>query len=51
MPIPVLITVYQDKSFVFETKSPPVSFFIKKRLNVSKKGSQTPGKELLLQFQ
>ena len=30
MPIPVIITVFQDKSFTFETKSPPVSFFIKK---------------------
>ena len=29
MPIPVVITVFQDKSFSFETKSPPVSFFIK----------------------
>ena len=33
MPIPVVITVFQDKSFVFETKSPPVSYFIKKALN------------------
>ena len=30
MPIPVTITVFQDKSFIFETKQPPVSFFIKK---------------------
>ena len=36
MPIPVIITVFQDKSFVFETKSPPVSFFIKKALKLRK---------------
>ncbi len=46
MPIPVLITVFQDKSFAFETKSPPVSFFIKKTLKL-KKASQTPGKEVI----
>ena len=44
MPIPVTITVYQDKSFTYETKSPPVSFFIKKALKL-KKASKTPGKE------
>ena len=44
MPIPVVITVYQDKSFSFETKSPPVSFFIKKALKL-KKASKPPGKE------
>ena len=46
MPIPVIITVYQDKSFAFETKSPPVSFFIKKTLKL-KKASKTPGKEFI----
>ena len=46
MPIPVVITVYVDKSFTFETKSPPVSFFIKKAIKL-KKGSQTPGKEFI----
>ena len=30
MPIPVKITVYGDKSFSYEMKSPPASFFIKK---------------------
>ena len=29
MPIPVVITVYQDKSFTFTTKTAPVSFFLK----------------------
>ena len=46
MPIPVTITVYQDKSFTYETKSPPVSFFIKKALKL-KKASKTPGKEVI----
>ncbi len=46
MPIPVEITVYVDKSFTFVTKSPPVSFFIKKAIKL-KKGSQTPGKEFI----
>ena len=46
MPIPVIITVYQDKSFNFETKSPPVSFFIKKSLKL-KKASKTPGKGVI----
>ncbi len=44
MPIPVVITVYQDKSFTFETKQPPTSFFIKKTLKL-KKASKIPGKE------
>ncbi|MBC33162.1 MAG: 50S ribosomal protein L11 [Rickettsiales bacterium] len=46
MPTPVVITVYADKSFTFETKSPPVSFFIKKAIKL-KKGSKTPGKEVI----
>lgn len=31
MPIPVIITAYQDRSFTFEMKQPPVSFFLKRR--------------------
>jgi len=46
MPIPVVITVYQDKSFTFETKEPPTSFFIKKSMKL-KKASKTPGKEVI----
>jgi large subunit ribosomal protein L11 len=42
-PIPVIITAYQDRSFTFEMKQPPVSFFLKKAANLQK-GSQTPGK-------
>ncbi|CCQ74620.1 50S ribosomal protein L11 [Magnetospira sp. QH-2] len=45
MPIPVVITVYADKSFTFVTKSPPASFFIKKAAGLSK-GSSNPGVEL-----
>ncbi|MDB5473296.1 MAG: rplK [Devosia sp.] len=43
-PIPVVITAYADKSFTFEMKSPPVSYFIKKAVNL-KSGSKLPGKE------
>ncbi len=45
MPVPTIITVYQDKSFTFETKSPPASFFLKKAAKLQK-GSQTPGAEV-----
>lgn len=43
-PIPVVITAYADKSFTFEMKSPPVTYFIKKAVNL-KSGSKNPGKE------
>ena len=43
MPIPVVITVYQDKSFTFTTKTAPVSFFLKKAASLPK-GSQEPGR-------
>ena len=43
MPIPVVITYYQDKSFTFIMKQPPVSYFIKKEAKIQS-GSQTPGK-------
>ena len=43
MPIPTIITVYADRSFSFETKSPPASFLIKKAANL-KAGSKEPGK-------
>ena len=42
-PTPVVITAYADRSFTFETKLPPASFYIMKKLNL-KKGSTTPGK-------
>ncbi len=43
-PIPVVITAYKDKTFVFNTKKPPVSHFIKKAIKISK-GSSNPGKD------
>lgn len=43
MPIPVIITAFQDRSFTFEMKQPPVSYFLKKAAKIDK-GSQTPGK-------
>src|SRR5436190_20643758 len=42
-PIPVIITAYQDRTFTFTTKKPPVSHFLKKAAKIEK-GSQTPGK-------
>ncbi len=43
-PIPVVITAYADKSFTFEMKQPPVTYFIKKAVGL-KSGSKLPGKE------
>ena len=43
MPIPTIITVYADRSFSFETKTPPASFLLKKAARISK-GSTEPGK-------
>ncbi len=42
MPCPVIITVYQDKTFEFIIKKPPASFYIKKEANI-KKGAGTTG--------
>ena len=44
MIIPVVITVYQDRSFDFITKSPPAPVLIKKLANLAS-GSKTPGRE------
>lgn len=41
MPIPVVITVYSDKSFTFIMKTPPATFFIKKALGLES-GSSNP---------
>jgi len=43
MPIPVTITVFSDKSFTFEMKTAPASYFLKKAAGVEK-GAQTTGK-------
>ncbi len=43
MPIPVVITYYQDKSFTFVMKQPPVTYWLKKEAKIQS-GSKTPGK-------
>ena len=42
-PTPVVITYYADKSFTFEMKTAPVSYFLKKAAGI-KSGGKTPGK-------
>jgi large subunit ribosomal protein L11 len=44
--IPAIITVFEDRTFTFVTKLPPVAELIKKALSVEK-GSQKPGRESL----
>ena len=44
MIIPVVISVFQDKSFTFITKSPPASILLKKAANIAS-GSKVPNKE------
>lgn len=43
VPTPVIITVYSDRTFTFITKTPPVSFFLKKAAKIEK-GSGTTGR-------
>jgi large subunit ribosomal protein L11 len=45
VPLPTVITVYQDKSFTFVTKTPPASYFLKKAARLQK-GSQAPGRDV-----
>ena len=45
-PVPVTITIYQDKSFTFEISTPPASYFLKKAAKIQK-GSQTPGLDVI----
>ncbi len=42
--LPVIITIYEDRSFDFVTKQPPIAEMIKKALNTDK-GSAKPGRE------
>ncbi|MGD9867664.1 MAG: 50S ribosomal protein L11 [Hyphomicrobiales bacterium] len=44
-PIPTVITVYSDRSFTFEMKTPPASYFLKKAAKLNK-GSKTPGRDV-----
>ena len=46
MPIPVEISVYSDRSFTFEMKTPPASYLIKKAIKV-KSGSSNPSKDFI----
>ena len=43
-PIPVVITVYADRSFSFEMKTPPATYFLKKAAKISS-GAKEPGKQ------
>jgi large subunit ribosomal protein L11 len=43
-PIPVVITIYQDRSFTFEMRTPPVSFFLKKAAKLES-GAKAPGRD------
>ena len=43
-PVPVVITVYSDRSFTFETKTPPAAFLLKKAAGI-KSGSGRPNTE------
>ena len=45
LPIPVVITVYGDRSFTFITKTPPASVLILKEIGL-KSGSKTPGRDV-----
>src|SRR3954468_23949436 len=44
-PIPVVITIYGDRSFTFELRKPPVSYFIKKEAK-QKKDAKTPDRDI-----
>lgn len=46
MPIPVVITVYSDRSFTFETKTPPASILIKKAVGITS-GSSNPNTKIV----
>lgn len=45
VPIPVTITVYEDRSFTFETRTPPASYFLKKAAKLEKAASN-PSREV-----
>ena len=45
-PLPTVITVYQDKSFTFVTKTPPATFFLKEAVGL-KSGAKTTGREVV----
>jgi large subunit ribosomal protein L11 len=45
MPIPVNITVFTDRSFTFQMKTPPASYFLKKAAQINS-GSKAPGRDV-----
>ena len=45
-PLPTVITVYQDKSFTFVTKTPPATFYLKEAAGI-KSGAKTTGREVV----
>ena len=45
MPIPVTITIYGDRSFTFEMRTAPMSYFLKKAAKLES-GSKTPGRDI-----
>ena len=45
MPIPIIVTIFEDKSFTFEIKTPPAPYFLKKAAKLGKGGS-APGREI-----
>ena len=45
-PIPVTITVYADRSFSFETRTPPMSHFLKKGRPACKAARKAPGRDV-----
>ena len=46
VPIPTVITVFADRTFSFETKTPPASYFIKQAARLPK-GAKEPGREIV----
>jgi large subunit ribosomal protein L11 len=49
MPLPVIITVFSDRSFVFQIKTPPASYFLKKAAKVNS-GAKAPGRDAAVGF-
>ncbi len=45
-PLPTVITVYQDKSFTFVTKTPPATFFLKRAAGITS-GAKLTGRETI----
>jgi large subunit ribosomal protein L11 len=45
MPIPTVITIFEDKSFSFVTKTPPASYYLKKAAKLAK-GGTAPGRDV-----